>query len=220
MRRRASSREAWTKWRTKGFALGPFAFQTEFEKHLRRQMPFNDFAQQIDLQMAHTTDKLSPNLMAWLYERSLLSRLEKETMELARKTLKTRAWQKRQSQMATLLELLSAYPNFDPERALRKAVGSRKESRTSRRAAELKQNLRDLSDQIELWLRFTEWGTWQEHYRGCVVAMDKRLRIRVPEILKEKGQRAAVISAALEAIGLKKKESTDAILRMLGRHTS
>jgi hypothetical protein len=49
--------------------------------------------------------------------------------------------------------------------------------------------------------------------------MDKRLETRVPEILKTKEQRAAVISAALEAIGMKNKESTDAILKLRWRHT-
>jgi hypothetical protein len=220
MRRRATSQEEWARWRTQGFALGPFAYQNELERQLRKQMPLKDFAEQIHVQLVDTNHKLPPNLMSWLYDRSLRTRLEKETMELARKTLTTRSSQNGQSQMAKLLELLSVYPNFDLEWALRRAVGREKGSRTGRRAAELKQNLRDLSYQIRWWLGFTEWGTWQEHYRDCVAAMDKRLRIRIPAILKTKAQRAAVISAALEALGLKKKESTDAILRLLRRHNS
>ena len=200
--------------------MGPFAYQTKIETQLRKQIPFADFAEQINLQMFYTTDTLPPNLMAWLYDRAILSRLEKDTMELARITLRTKSWQKSQRQMANLLELLGAYRNFDLERVLRKAVGRNKESRTARRAAELKQNLDDLSYQIDWWLRFTDWGSWQEHYRDCVAAMDKRLRIRVPAILKTKAQRAAVISAALQAIGLKEKESTDSVLKMLGRHAS
>src|SRR5271156_3680908 len=220
MRRRTTSRRAWGRWRTQGFALGPFAYQTKIETQLRKQIPFADFAEQITLQMFYTTDTLPPNLMAWLYDRAILSRLEKDTMELARITLRTKSWQKSQRQMANLLELLGAYRNFDLERVLRKAVGRNKESRTARRAAELKQNLDDLSYQIDWWLRFTDWGSWQEHYRDCVAAMDKRLRIRVPAILKTKAQRAAVISAALQAIGLKEKESTDSVLKMLGRHAS
>jgi len=218
MRRRRTSRGAWARLRTQGFALGPFAYQTKIEEQLRKQVRFADFAEQINVQMFYTTDNLPSNLMAWLYDRAIQSRLEKETMELARITVRTKSWQKSQTQMANLLELLGAYPNFDLERVLRKAVGRNKESRTARRAAELKQNLNDLSYQIDLWLRFTDWGSWQEHYRGCVAAMDKRLRIRVPAILKTKAQRAAVISAALQAIGLKEKESTDAVLRILRRH--
>jgi hypothetical protein len=159
MKKRATKRGDWTKWRTKGFALGPFAYQTELERQLHKQMPFEDFAERIHDQMPHTNDKLPRNLIDWLYDRSLRSQLEKSTVELARKTLRTRSGQSSRGQMANLLKLLSAYPNFDPERALRKAVGSRKESRTARRAAELKQNLRDLSYQIDWWLKFSDWGS-------------------------------------------------------------
>ena len=54
-------------------------------------------------------------------------------------------------------------------------------------------------------------------HRDQIIAMDKYLARRVPW-LNQKVQRATVMSAALEAVGLRKAESTEAILRMLQRH--
>lgn len=216
MKRRAS-RRAWGKWLTQGFALGPFAYQRRIERQLRSKMPFADFCEQINGQLFHLKHPLPPNIMAWLYDISLQTRLEKETMKLARRTLSARSWREGDARMVSLLELLRVYPTFDPERIWRRATGSRKDSRTAQRAAQLEQNLRGLSRQIRWWKSFAQWDSWQEHYRNYVVAVDRRLRNRLSLILKEKAQRAAVISAAMIAVGLKYEDSAEAISRMLRR---
>ena len=162
-------------------------------------------------------DAIPPKVIAWLYEFSLGMRLEKATVEIARRTLLTTSWRNSENKTAKFLSMLDDYPRFDPERAWRRAVGSRKDSRTRRRASQLEQDIRGLNHQIHWWKRYASSDSWQERYRGHVVVMDRYLAKRLPTILNEKTQRAAVISAVLEAMALKKAESTDAILRMLRR---
>jgi len=207
---------SYRSWFTSGFGLGPFAYQRRIEKRIRKEMPFAEFAGRIREQLIGSRQP-RPQTLAHLYKFCLQTRKITETMRIAARTLKTRTWRSNAAKTSKLLSLLDEFGSFDPEQTWRKAVGSRKESRTARRAKELAENLRDLNDQIRWWRNFSESGSWQDYARDQIIAMDKYLARRVPW-LNQKVQRATVMSAALEAVGLRKTESTEAILRMLQRH--
>ncbi|MFZ0637602.1 MAG: hypothetical protein WA755_16670 [Candidatus Acidiferrales bacterium] len=214
------------KWIAKalaeGFGLGPFAYLRRIETRLRKEVPLAAFSQQISgqwvqVEPAKAKPALPRRVIRWLYECSLQARKQREIMDLARRTLRTMLRQKSKNKAAELLKLLKEYPKFDPERVWREALGSETTSRTQRSAAQLEYDILELNYQIHKWKGFADWGTWQEHYRINVVMMDEHLAKRRRTIFKTKTERATVIGAALEAIGLKTTESTEAILRMLRR---
>jgi hypothetical protein len=210
--------EGWrNQWLTAGFGLGPFTFGNRIEGILRKEISFKEFSKQLheQLDLAGLEHLLSVRTVSWLYEIALRARVEKETVNLARRYMKTRAWHNCENKTDRLIALLNSYSAFDPERMLRRTTGSRKDSRTRRRASQLLQNLRDLKYQFRWWSRFAGWGPWRESHRGYRIAMDNHLRKRFNRSLKK--QRGEIIEAVFDASGSSQKASAESILRALRR---
>ncbi len=210
--------DGWRKrWLTGGFGLGPFTFGNQIEGILRKEISFKEFSRQLHEQLdpAGLDHLLSARTISWLYEIALGARVEKETVNLARQCMKTKAWHDSEKKTDKLIALLTGYLAFDPERMLRSVTGSRKDSRTRRRASQLLQNLRDLKYQFRWWSRFAGWGPWRESHRGYRVAMDNHLRKRFGRSLKK--QRGEIIEVVFDASGSSQKASAESILRALRR---
>jgi len=206
-----------TRWLTEGFGLGPFTFGNQIESKLRKEINFTEFSKQLheQLDLVGLEHLLRSRTVSWLYEIALRARGEKQTVNLARRYMQTRAWRNNEKKTDKLIALLNGYPLFDPERILRSTTGSRKDSRTRHRAAQLLQNLHDLKYQFKWWSRFAAWGPWRASYKGYVIAMDNHLRKHFRDSLKK--ERGEVIEAVFDASGLNQKASAETILRDLRR---
>jgi len=206
-----------TRWLTQGFALGPFTFGNRIERKLRKEISFAEFSQQLHEQLdpAGLEHLLPLRTVSWLYEIALRAKVEKETVIQARRLMTTKAWRNSEKKTDKLIAILNAYAAFDPERMLRNTFGSRKDSRTRRRAAQLLQNLGHLKYQFRWWSRFAAWGPWRDSYKDYFVAMENHLRKHFRSSLKK--ERGDVIEAAVDASGLHPEASAESILRALRR---
>jgi hypothetical protein len=204
-------------WLTQAFGLGPFTFGNRLERKLRKEISVVEFSRELreQLDLAGLKYLMPPRTASWLYEIALRARVEKETVILAQRNMRTRKWRESEKKTDELIALLDDYSAFDPERALRKAFGSRRDSRTSHRAARLLSNLRSLKYQFKWWSGFARWGSWPASYKGYLIAMENHLRKRFPNSLQI--ERGELIEFAVRTSGLNPKASAESILRALRR---
>jgi hypothetical protein len=202
-------------WLTQAFGLGPIAYEQQIERQLRREIKFKEFSKLLHEHLDLVgLDRLLPSrIVTWLYDFALRARVEKETVDLAVKW--TKEWRNSETKNDKLIDLLKTYPSFDPERILRSAVGSRKGSRTRERVSQLLENLSDLRYQIRLWSKFADSGPWRDSYKWYVIAMDNHLQNRFRDSKKQ--DRAMLIEAVFDVVGMKQKASAESILRALRR---
>jgi hypothetical protein len=199
------------RWRrlTQGFGLSLLGF----EFRLDRRISPKEFSEQINTSLHELKEPLPSKVVAALYNVCLAARSKYEEMKVARENVRSRHWRKVRSKTRDLIALLRAYPQYDPEQALRRALGSNKDSITARRVVQLEKELSELNGCLERWTREAEWVSWQQAEREYLGMMDTLLKKGLPSILTDKIQRAKVMSAALVAVGLEKEDSTENILR-------
>jgi hypothetical protein len=209
------------RWKrlTWGFGLGVLGFEFRLDRRLVKQISLKEFSEQIDTTLVELKEPLPSKVVAALYEICLAGRWAVEKASVARKNARTRHWRKVRSKTTHLITLLRAYPQYDPEQALRKALGSTKDSITAQRVAQLEKKLSELNECLKRWTREAEWASSQGTERELLGMMDNLLQKRLPSILPDKIQRARVMSAALVAVGLGKEDSTENILRRLRRRS-
>ena len=202
-----------------GFGLGPFAFVRDQEAKVWKEMPFPIFQARVKARICERNEELElpEAIVEWVYDLCIQARVERELVETARKLVRGKQWRLGERSTRRLVNLLSTYDTFDSEKALQRALCKGVRSQTGRASQKLVEHLLSLLEVNRGWRRWSNWPSWRADFRGYIVAMDRGLKKRLPNLSKK--QRADLISDVLEEIGLMEAASAEGISKMLQRES-
>ena len=210
--------EAMTKhkdWREKylaeGLGLGPFAYRREIDDRLRQEIPFGQFAKDVNDQLPDID--LKRRTLEWLYDIGLGIRAEHDLVQTAKKMVQGRTWSKNRTRFQQLLRLLNEFPQFDFEVVLRNVFGDKNQLKLQARVAKLERDLLGFLHVCDLWKQYANSGSFRVEDKSRLAQIERFLKKYHAQDLKDKTKRVSVIASALSALKLQADE--DNILRML-----